>query len=110
MADALVRVAVERGIATITLDSVENRNALSTRLVNDLNTALDRAEQPDVRVIVLTHVPPAFCAGADLKERTAAGGGGAPAPASATSQPNPMARAMSRLRSAEQPTIASVKG
>ena len=107
MADALVRVAVERGIATITLDSAANRNALSTRLVADLNIALDRAEQPDVRAIVLTHVPPAFCAGADLKERTAAG---ADAAAPTAAGPNPMANAMSRLCHAAQPTIASVKG
>ena len=32
------------GVATITLDSPANRNALSTRLVADLNTALDVAE------------------------------------------------------------------
>ena len=107
MGNTLVRVDVTRGVATVTLDSPENRNALSTRLVADLHTALDRAEQPDVRVIVLTHVPPAFCAGADLKERSAAGS--APAPVT-TDRPNPMARAMSRLRSAAQPTIAAVKG
>jgi len=108
MGSALVRVDVDHGVATITLDSPENRNALSTRLVADLNTALDRAEQADVRVIVLTHVPPAFCAGADLKERSAAGG--QPAPAADPSRPNPMADAMARLRHASQPTIAAVKG
>ena len=51
-------------------------------------------------------VPPAFCAGADLKERTASGGN----PAATTSGPNRMSVAMSRLRSAKQPTIAAVKG
>ena len=102
----LVRVAVSRGIATITLDSPENRNALSMQLVEDLHTALDRAEQDDVRVIVLDHVAPTFCAGADLKERTAAGGN----PAASSSGPNRMSMAMSRLRSAKQPTIAAVKG
>ena len=39
----------------------------------DLNAALDVAEagigDGSVRVVVVTHVPPAFCAGADLKER-----------------------------------------
>ena len=61
------------GVATITLDSPANRNALSTRLVADLHVALDAAEAAvadgSVRAIVLTHTPPAFCAGADLKER-----------------------------------------
>lgn len=102
----LVRVAVSQGIATVTLDSPDNRNALSMQLIEDLHTALDRAEQDDVRVIVLDHVPPAFCAGADLKERTAAGGN----PAATTQGPNRMSVAMSRLRNAKQPTIAAVKG
>ncbi len=106
MGKTLVRVAVSRGIATITLDSPENRNALSMQLVEDLHSALDRAEQDDVRVIVLDHMAPAFCAGADLKERTAAGGN----PAASSTGPNRMSLAMSRLRSAKQPTIAAVKG
>ena len=55
MGDQPVRCEVARGVATITLDSPSNRNALSSALVADLHAALDRAEQPDVRVIVLTH-------------------------------------------------------
>jgi enoyl-CoA hydratase/carnithine racemase len=35
---------VERGVATITLDSPANRNALSLALVRDLHRALDVAE------------------------------------------------------------------
>ena len=73
MSDELVHVAVADGVATITLDSAANRNALSSRLVADLHAALDAAQagcaDGSVRAIVLTHVPPAFCAGADLKER-----------------------------------------
>ncbi|HEY7626354.1 MAG TPA: enoyl-CoA hydratase-related protein, partial [Ilumatobacteraceae bacterium] len=44
-------------------------NALSQQLLADLHAALDVAEREQARVIVLTHTPPAFCAGADLKER-----------------------------------------
>ena len=44
MTDELVHVAVADGVATITLDSPANRNALSIRLVADLNAALDVAE------------------------------------------------------------------
>lgn len=104
--NALVRVDVVRGVARVTLDSPENRNALSVRLVEDLHTALDRALQPDVRVVVLDHVPPAFCAGADLRERTSAG----PDRAASAAGPNRMSQAMARLRDADQPTIAAVKG
>ena len=75
---------------TITLDSPANRNALSTQLVADLNAALDVAEAAvaagDGRVDRADHVAPAFCAGADLKERR-------------TGRPDsaPMVRAMKRL-------------
>jgi len=95
----LVHCTVEGGVATITLDSPANRNALSRQLVTDLHDALDRAEQPDVRVIVLTHTAPAFCAGADLKER-----------GSGPTSNAPMANAMERLASSAAPTIAAVDG
>lgn len=56
-------------VATITLDSPDNRNALSRRLVEQLTSSLETAsEREDVRVIVLTHTGTTFCAGADMKE------------------------------------------
>jgi methylglutaconyl-CoA hydratase len=63
MSDPLVRVEVSGGIATITLDSPSNRNALSRALMNDLHTALEIADSQDVRVIVLTHAGPVFLFG-----------------------------------------------
>ncbi len=66
----LVNVTVTNAIATITLDSPENRNALSHQLLSDLHEALDAAEAALARVIVLSHTAPVFCAGADLKERS----------------------------------------
>lgn len=66
----LVSVVSVDGVATITLDSPSNRNALSQQLLIDLDHALDIAEQERARVIVLTHTAPVFCAGADLKERS----------------------------------------
>jgi enoyl-CoA hydratase/carnithine racemase len=96
----LVHVAVADGVATITLDSPANRNALSKRLVGDLTAALDTAEaDATVRAIVLTHTPPAFCAGADLKERRE----GRP-------DSSPFVAVLRRLMDAEVPTIAAVEG
>ncbi len=95
-------------MATITLDSPSNRNALSRRLLEELHEALDQAQQPGVRVIVLTHTPPAFCAGADLKERSSGpSGGGSAAIASSSSL---MVRAIERLGAGAVPTIAAVSG
>ncbi|MFD7098576.1 enoyl-CoA hydratase family protein [Streptomyces xanthophaeus] len=64
----LVHAARATGIATLTLDSPGNRNALSAALVAALRTALaEAAADPDVRAVVLTHTGTTFCAGADLK-------------------------------------------
>ncbi len=60
----------DRGVATITLNRPDNRNALSVELVESLAQSLQRASTDDaVRVIVLTGAGSVFCAGADLKER-----------------------------------------
>ncbi|WP_019631948.1 enoyl-CoA hydratase family protein [Actinomadura atramentaria] len=67
--ETVVRYEVERGIATITLDSPANRNALSAALRTGLAAAIERAGADDaVRGVVLTGSGTVFCAGADLKE------------------------------------------
>ncbi|MGH3751582.1 MAG: enoyl-CoA hydratase-related protein [Pseudonocardiaceae bacterium] len=69
MTDELVHLAVQCGIATITLDSPAKRNALSARLRDQLLEALERSVGDDaVRVVVLDHTGPVFCAGMDLTE------------------------------------------
>ncbi|WP_433500679.1 enoyl-CoA hydratase family protein [Sphaerimonospora sp. CA-214678] len=68
--EPLVRHERAGGVTTITLDSPRNRNALSSRLLGELDDALRLAlAEPSVRVIVLTGSGPVFCAGADLKEQ-----------------------------------------
>ena len=98
----VVHHALADGIVTITLDSQHNRNALSRQLLADLHEALDAAEAASARAIVLTHRGPAFCAGADLKERAAAG--------SAPADSSPFVGALERLMDAACPTIAVVNG
>lgn len=65
-----VRYAVDQGIATITLDRPESRNALSivaNARLHDLWSEVDH--DASVRVIVLTSADcGVFCAGMDLKE------------------------------------------
>jgi enoyl-CoA hydratase len=71
----LVRYEVGGDVATITLDSPHNRNALSAQLVAELSARLAEAgADPAARAVVLTHTGRVFCAGADLK---AAGTGSA---------------------------------
>jgi methylglutaconyl-CoA hydratase len=72
--DRVVQVEVASGVATLTLDSPANRNALSRAMRAQLRTALTDALAADaVRVVVLDHTGRVFCSGMDLTE--AAGGG-----------------------------------
>jgi methylglutaconyl-CoA hydratase len=71
--ERVVQVEVARGVATLTLDSPANRNALSRAMRAQLRTALtDALADDDVRAIVLDHTGRVFCSGMDLSE--AAGG------------------------------------
>jgi methylglutaconyl-CoA hydratase len=73
MTGALVRVRDDDGVRTLTLDSPANRNALSARLLKQLEQALrDATGDPAVRAVVLTGAGTVFCSGADLSERGAA--------------------------------------
>ncbi|MFJ2030058.1 enoyl-CoA hydratase-related protein [Streptosporangium sp. NPDC087985] len=83
--ERLVHKEVSGGVATITLDSPRNRNALSVRLLGDLEERLTWAlAEESVRVIVLTGTGPVFCAGADLKEQRAEPGDAHGAPVTAS--------------------------
>ncbi|HET6167452.1 MAG TPA: enoyl-CoA hydratase family protein [Marmoricola sp.] len=65
----LVHYEVRDGVATITLDSPGNRNALSRQLVGELFERLDRArEDASAKVVVLRSADRVFCSGADLGE------------------------------------------
>jgi enoyl-CoA hydratase/carnithine racemase len=67
--DRLVVVDVVDGIATLTLDSVANRNALSGRLVAELLDAIEAATADQgVHALVITGAGTVFCSGADLAD------------------------------------------
>lgn len=53
------------------IDRPEAGNACSSEVMAGLEDWLDQAEDPDVRVLVLTGTGRSFCAGADLAEATA---------------------------------------
>ncbi len=98
------RYELRDGAAWITLASPENRNAMTDALIGSLLADLTRAEaDPDVRAIVLTGEGPAFCAGADLKNRGAGvlDDDGAEAP---------LVRILKILWEGSKPTIAAVNG
>ena len=72
----LVHLTTAHGVATITLDSPHNKNALSQQLTGELLEQLEAAGGDDaVRVIVIRSALDVFCSGADLSEATTIGMG-----------------------------------
>jgi enoyl-CoA hydratase len=67
---ATLRYNVEGGVARVTLDRPESRNALNRTMCDDLVAAATMArDNADVRLVLIRGNGPVFCAGADLKER-----------------------------------------
>lgn len=62
-----VLVDIVDGVATVTLNEPDKRNAISLDMVDGISATFDALEADDsVGAIVVTGAPPAFCAGADL--------------------------------------------
>jgi methylglutaconyl-CoA hydratase len=101
---AVTRYEVRGRAGWITLDSPQTRNALSAAIVRDLGMHLHAALADDrVRAIVLTGNGPAFCAGADLKNR-----GDAVAPGSG--QRNPFIEILKLMWDGPKPVIVAANG
>ena len=114
MTDTVLRTEPEPGIALVTLNRPDRLNAMSTELVADLHVVLGAiADDPSVRVVVLTGEGRGFCAGLDLKEssqRTAAGEGRGGRAAAGMAGQQQIASLVPRLRGLRQPVIAAVNG
>ena len=123
-----VLATVEAGVAVLTMNRPERRNALSESMLAGLATVLAQVETDDsVRCVVLTGAGGAFCAGGDVKGMAqrgrpgadGAGSSGAPegaagaaaSPDAAVLRQQVSQRAVSgRLWSMPKPTIAAISG
>jgi enoyl-CoA hydratase/carnithine racemase len=95
----------ERGVVHLTLNRPEKRNALSRKLVAELEAALGAiAADPSARVVVLSAAGSVFCSGHDLKEMTGC------SEQEYRDLFGTCARMMHRLRRLPQPVIARVQG
>src|SRR5271169_5615144 len=75
MGDTII-VEQAGGIATVTFNRPEKKNAITAALLDELDAALDAAvRDPAVRVLVLTGAGGDFSSGADLTDRGGPGGG-----------------------------------
>ena len=98
-----VLVAVDAGIATVTLNRPEQRNAMNTALLQALRSTFDSLEERrDVRVVVVRGAGPAFCAGMDLKEMQQRRGEADPE--------GNVVEVLQRVERSKHPTIAVLHG
>lgn len=64
-----LKCAAQEGVAVITLNRPDKRNALSMALRSEIVCFLDEiAKNNEIKVVVLTGAGPVFCAGFDLSE------------------------------------------
>jgi len=90
------------GVAVVTLNDPERRNAITPPMITETIEAFERLEaDPSVGAVVITGAPPAFCAGADLSHLGAS-------PSSAGLRG--IYEAFLRVGRSPLPTIAAVNG
>ncbi len=117
MTDHLIETFAD-GVATLTMNRPEARNALSGEMQAGLSEAIPRlANDPKVRVIVLTGAGGAFCAGGDVKGFAAdTGRGGGVGQGSGPSMEQRIAglrrgmEVVKVLHEAPKPTLAVIPG
>src|SRR5271155_4370544 len=94
-------------LATITFNRPEKRNAISERMISEIQSALDAVETSHARVAIITGAGKSFCAGMDLEMLSAIA-----SQSSAENQEDSrrMARMFRRIWSFSKPLIAAVNG
>jgi 2-(1,2-epoxy-1,2-dihydrophenyl)acetyl-CoA isomerase len=111
-----LRAEIDDGVAVITMNRPDRRNALSQAMLSALGTVLAQVETDEaVGSVVLTGAGSAFCAGGDVKgmaTRSDGSGDGAGRPADGVIHRQRLSqRATSgRLWSMPKPTIAAIGG
>ena len=102
-----LRVTRDGAVAVLTIDRPEKRNALTAAMWAGLPGVLaGLADDPGVRVLVVTGAGPAFCAGADISDLL--GGPDADDPMAQLRRDNLAAQAA--LRDFPKPTVAMIRG
>lgn len=108
---------VDDGVAVITMNRPDRRNAMSGGMLTAMSAALSAFEtDPDVACIVLTGAGGAFCAGGDVKGMADGTGGGSTAAAGSDLDSRIHAQRISQRATAgklykmPKPTIASLPG
>jgi 2-(1,2-epoxy-1,2-dihydrophenyl)acetyl-CoA isomerase len=102
---------VADGVATLTLNRPDNRNALTADMSNAIIDAVDRAEDdPDVRCLVITGREGTFCAGGDINSMMEMMSGAAELHEAVERIQHNTHRAIQRVAEFHLPTVAKVDG
>jgi enoyl-CoA hydratase len=103
-----ISLGIGDGMATLTLKRPDRMNALNNALKHEMGVALDRVQRDEsIRVLILTGAgDKAFCAGADIKERS----GTDPTPAAFISAQRQTQALFGRIAALEKPVIAALNG
>src|SRR5712675_2997422 len=94
-------------IAKITLNRPDKRNAISTQMMAELQTALDEIEKTHARVGIITGAGKAFCAGMDLEMLAAIA---KQSPAENQDDARRIAKMFRRIWSYPRPLIGAING
>jgi 2-(1,2-epoxy-1,2-dihydrophenyl)acetyl-CoA isomerase len=107
-----LRAEIDNGVAVITMNRPDRRNAFSPAMVSALGTVLAQVETDEaVGCVVLTGAGGAFCAGGDVKSMAARGDGADRSIDAVIHRQRLNQRATSgRLWSMPKPTIAAIGG
>jgi methylglutaconyl-CoA hydratase len=102
-----LQLAYDAGIATLTLNRPDKRNAISYELITDLLAALAEVAKSSALVLIVTGAGKAFCSGMDLENlKTLIGR----SPEQSLEDSKIMARLFRTLYDFPKPTIAAVNG
>ena len=107
MAYSTIQLAYDSGVATITLNRPEKRNAISFELIDDLLHALDEVAKSPAIILILTGAGKAFCSGMDLENLKALLGR---SPEQNVKDSRTMVRLFRSLYEFPKVTIAAVNG
>ncbi len=102
-----LQLAIDAGIATITLNRPDKRNAISYELIEELLRVLEEVSGSSALVLILTGAGKAFCSGMDLENLKALLGR---SPEQSLQDTQIMARLFRSIYEFPKPTIAAVNG
>ena len=105
-----VLVSIEDGVATVTLNRPDIRNAMTRELSKQFIDTLDDLEGSDVRVLVVEGAGSAFCAGGDVNAMVERMTGDMPLAEAVRLIRQRTSRAVERLHDFYLPTVSKIDG